>query len=386
MAALSIHLSGAAVAERFRNWRRQLIADARFQRWAAASPLTRRLAQRKARALFDLCAGFVYSQILSACVKLEVFELLRAGAKDCETLAARMGLSVPAARRLLKGAASLRLLRALPGDRFALDDLGAAMIGNPGIAAFVAHHDLLYADLGDPVRLLRGQADTALSQFWPYAADRPGESGERAAAGNDGERCAPYCDLMARTQALVAESILDAYPFARHQRLMDVGGGDGAFLAAAARRAPNLALTLFDLPPVAARARRDFAALGLSGRVEAIGGDMLRDPLPVGADVVSLIRVLHDHDDESARALLAAIRAALPRGGVIVVAEPMSGARGAEPMGDAYFGFYLLAMGRGRPRTAQEVGGLLSDSGFRGARVIKTSSPLLVSALMAFSV
>ena len=83
---------------------------------------------------------------------------------------------------------------------------------------------------------------------------------------------------MSRTQALVAETILDAYPFARHRRLLDVGGGEGAFLAAAARRAPNLALTLFDLPPVAARARRDFAALGLSGRVEAIGGDMLARP------------------------------------------------------------------------------------------------------------
>src|SRR5579871_2488296 len=124
MAALSIHLSGMAVTERLRSWRSRLIADARFQRWAATSPLTRRLARRNARALFDLCAGFVYSQILNACVKLEVCELLRVGSKDCETLAARMGLSVPAARRLLKGAASLRLLRALPGDRFALDDLG----------------------------------------------------------------------------------------------------------------------------------------------------------------------------------------------------------------------------------------------------------------------
>ena len=176
MAALSAGLSGATVVERIRDWRSRIIADARFQRWAANSPFTRRLAQRKARALFDLCAGFVYSQVLSACVKLEVFELLRAGPKDCEALAPRMALSVPAARRLLKAAASLRLLRALPNDRFALDDLGAAMIGNPAIAAFVAHHDLLYDDLRDPVALLRGEHETALSRFWPYAANRPGEA------------------------------------------------------------------------------------------------------------------------------------------------------------------------------------------------------------------
>ena len=81
MAALSVGLSGATVVERIRDWRSRVIADARFQRWAASSPLTRRLAQRKARALFDLCAGFVYSQVLSACVKLEVFDLLAGGSE-----------------------------------------------------------------------------------------------------------------------------------------------------------------------------------------------------------------------------------------------------------------------------------------------------------------
>ena len=42
---------------------------------------------------------------------------------------------------------------------------------------------------------------------------------------------------------------------------------------------------------------------------------------------------------------------ALPADGTLLLAEPMAGSRGAEPVGDAYFGFYLLAMGSGRPRT-----------------------------------
>ncbi len=36
---------------------------------------------------------------------------------------------------------------------------------------------------------------------------------------------------MAASQPLVADEILDAYPFARHRCLLDVGGGDGSFLA-----------------------------------------------------------------------------------------------------------------------------------------------------------
>jgi demethylspheroidene O-methyltransferase len=382
MAALSAGLSRATVVERMRDWRSRIIADERFQRWAANSPITRRVAQRKARALFDLCAGFVYSQVLSACVKLEVFELLRPGAKDCEALAPRMALSVPAARRLLKAAASLGLLRALPNDRFALDDLGAAMIGNPAIAAFVAHHDLLYSDLRDPVALLRGEHETALSGFWPYAVNRPGAA-DNDAAPKDVERCDAYSELMTRTQALVSETVLDAYRFDRHRRLMDVGGGEGAFLAAAAKRVPNLELALFDLPAVATRARERLGSLGIGGRVETFAGDMLRDRLPRGADVISLVRVLHDHDDESARTLIAAIRDALPRGGSIVVAEPMAGAPGAEPMGDAYFGFYLLAMGRGRPRTMGEIAQLLKAEGFEAERAAKTGNPMVVSVFVA---
>ncbi len=81
--------------------------------------------------------------------------------------------------------------------------------------------------------------------------------------------------------------------------------------------------------------------------------------------------------------ILAAIRDALPPGGAIVVAEPMAGAPGAEPMGDAYFGFYLLAMGRGRPRTMAEIAQLLDAAGFEAGREAKTRNPLVVSVFVA---
>ena len=54
----------------------------------------------------------------------------------------------------------------------------------------------------------------------------------------------------------------------------------------------------------------------------------------------------------------------------------MAGIRGAEPMGDAYFGFYLLAMGRGRPRTPDEIGALLREAGFARPLTLRTAEPL----------
>ena len=359
-----------SLAERLVRLRTGLIARPGFQRWAARFPLTRGLVRRRSRALFDLCAGFVYSQILSACVRLEIFQRLAEGPQSAATIAAGADLSLAATQRLLKAATSLRLLRALPGDRFALDDFGAAVIGTPGLSAMIAHHALLYDDLSDPVALLRTGAGERLSRFWAYAPT--GAEAQKA-----------YSELMAASQAFIAEDVLDAFAFAGRTQLMDVGGGEGVFLRAVARRAPHLRLGLFDLPLVADRARSAFTAAGLEARIDAIGGDFLSDPLPRGADVFSLIRVLHDHDDPPAQALLRRIHAALPPGGILLIAEPMSGIPGAEPIGDAYFGFYLLAMGRGRPRTSQEIVHMLRSAGFASVHNLRTPRPAVVTALLA---
>ena len=359
--------------------RNRVISNPRFQRWAAASPLTRFIARRRARALFDLCAGFVYSQVLAAFVQLRLCDHLADGPRSVEALARLTDLPPEAATRLLRAAASLGLVRPMAGDRYALDDLGASMIGNPSVAAFIAHHALLYDDLRDPVALLRGQTQTRLSQFWPYAGDRPRTASDAQAPP---EGYAAYSALMAQSQALVAQDILEAWPMARHRRLMDVGGGEGVFIAEAAASAPNLQLQLFDLPPVAARAQAALAGRGLASRVECIGGSFLCDPLPRGADIISLVRIVHDHDDESALALLRAIHAALPSGGTLLVAEPMAGTPGAEPIGDAYFGFYLLAMGRGRARRPDELKQLLEAAGFKQTRVLSTRRPLLAGAMV----
>ncbi len=363
--------------ERWIVWRNRRLADPRFQRWAAGFWPTRRIARTRARALFDLTAGFVYTQVLYACVRLALFDRLADGAQSLTTLAAESDLPVDEARRLLRAAASLGLLEALPRDRFALGPHGAALLGNPAVTAMVEHHDLLYADLADPLALLRARGQgTRLGDFWAYArAERP--------AGVADERVAAYTRLMSASQHLIAGEVLDAYPLARHRRLLDIGGGDGTFLSAVGARAPHLHLTLFDLPPVAARARARFDAAGMAERTATVGGSFFHDALPTGADIATLVRVLHDHDDDAVRRILAGAARALPEGGVLLVAEPMAGTRGAEPIGDAYFGFYLLAMGSGRARTPDELTTLLTEAGFRDIRPVRTRRPLMTELLQA---
>ena len=374
-------LSGARATagwlSRLLAWREACLSSPRFQRWAAAFPLTRPIARRNARASFDLVAGFVYSQVLQACVQLDLLPRLRGRPASVEQLADELGLRPEAVACLLRAAAALRLVEPREAGRFGLGEQGAALLGNPGAIAMVRHHDVLYRDLADPVALLRAPRGSAgLARYWAYAADAtPGAL--------PAERVDEYTSLMAQSQGLVAGEILDAYPLGRHRVLLDVGGGDGSFLAAAGARWPRLQLRLFDLPPVVERARRRFAAAGLEARAAGYGGDFRRDPLPGGADLVSLVRVLHDHDDEVVLRILREVARVLPPDGRLLIAEPMSGTTGAEPMGDAYFGFYLFAMGSGRPRTLAEVGRLLDLAGFERPVPYATRVPLLTRVLVA---
>jgi demethylspheroidene O-methyltransferase len=367
----------SVVRERWCDFRNRLLASPRFQRWAASFPLTRRIAAHRARSLFDVCAGFVYSQILLACVRLDLFSVLAGGPQELSQLAERLQLSELAVERLLRAAETLGLVERRAGGQYGLGAQGAALLGNPGIAAMVEHHSMLYADLADPVALLRGNGgSTALAQYWPYAsATEPSALTE--------ERVAGYTALMSASQAFVAGDVLDAYPLASHHCLLDVGGGDGAFLSAVAARWPHLRLMLFDLPPVASRARERFEREGLGDRAQVFAGDVMRDPLPAGADVISLVRVIHDHDDEAAVQVLRAVHDLLPPRGALLLAEPMAGTPGAEPVGEAYFGFYLLAMGSGRPRTRAEIEMLLDAAGFASARAVRTRRPLLTSLIVA---
>ncbi len=360
-----------------RAWRDRLLASPRFVRWAIAFPPTRPFARRHARAVFDLAAGFVYSQVLAACVRLDVFRLLAAAPLPLEAFAARTRLPIDGARRLLEAAVSLKLLERRGGGRFGLGMLGAAVVAQPGIAAMVEHHALLYDDLRDPVALLRGERPaTALSAYWPYA----GAAAPRTASADE---VGSYSALMSASQRLIVEEVLAVHDFSAYRCLLDIGGGDGTFLATVAARYPRLRVLLFDLPAVASLGRARFEREGLLDRAEAIGGDFLVDELPRGADAAIFVRVLHDHDDERVRRMLLASRRALPADGTLLIAEPLADAPGAETVGAAYFGFYLLAMGRGRARTADELAALLEQAGFTAPQRVRTRLPLQTGLLVA---
>jgi len=328
------------------------------------------VATRNTRALFDIVAGFVYAQTLAAMVELDIFRRLGQSPADTATLAAETGLPERSVEVLMTSAAALGLVdRRRAGWGLGLK--GAAILGQGGIAEMVAHHRHFYADLADPVRLMRGDRPTELARFWTYAA------GERAGDGD----AAGYTALMAASQAFVATAVLHHAAFARANHLADIGGGAGAFAIAALERHPKLTATVCDRPDVLPHARAAIENAGLSGRARAIAVDFFADPPPPEADLLTLVRICHDHDDEAVARLLGNLARGAPNAPLLVI-EPMADRRNPSGL-DAYFPWYFSAMGQGRYRSADELSALLRDAGYRSVRPLRSRNPTLVRVLTA---
>jgi demethylspheroidene O-methyltransferase len=188
---------------------------------------------------------------------------------------------------------------------------------------------------------------------------------------------------MSDTQGLVAEDTLRCADLSGVTRLLDVGGGTGAFLAAAGARYPSLDLALFDLPAVVGPARARFSAVGMAGRVTILPGSFRDDPIPAGADAISLVRVLYDHADDTVTNLLESVYAALPKGGRLIISEPMSGGAVPDAITDTYFAFYTLAMGTGRTRSAARIAELVAAAGFDHVSVRPGPRPYITGLVLA---
>ncbi|MEL6412161.1 MAG: methyltransferase [Pseudomonadota bacterium] len=354
-------------------WFTRLIARPGFQNFASSLPLGRWFAKRDGADIFEVLQGFVSSQVLFALVDLKILPSLLEGPKTADALG--FAHSIPADRmvQLLQAGAALGLLKQTRGGRFGLARKGAAILGVPGLADMIRHNKAFYADMADPAALMRGEGETHLQRFWPYVFGAGSEI--------DADVAQTYSNLMAESQVLVARDTLRMLPIKGDVTVLDVGGGSGVFLSEVLRRNKRAKAMLFDLPEVIPAAQTRVQELGHQRRISLHGGDFRRDSLPQGADVISLVRVLYDHGDETVEPLLSRVYEALPKGGRLIVTEPMSGGVRPERAGDVYFAFYTMAMGTGRTRSAARIAEMCEAAGFQPKRMRPPLRPYITTAI-----
>ncbi len=343
----------------------------------AKFPILRALISYEGNKIHEVMSGFVYSQILHLLINLGVFQFLKKEGRSLEEVGQFLELANERSLLLLRGGCALNLI-CYKRNKYWLTRVGAQIVGVPGLMDMIQHNQILYRDLVDPVQLLQGKSETELSHFWPYVRKEGKKKKISPKVSSE------YSKLMQTSQRLVAEQTLQAYSLKGVKRILDIGGGTGAFLLGVKNKYPSIEATVFDLPNVIDVAKSNHQQTdGIVGHLNFCPGDFLKDDFPSNQDVICLVRVLYDHEDTTVELLLRRIYEALPKGGSLLITEPMSGGVKAMRSSDCYFSFYTLAMTTGKVRSFEEHKAILLKVGFSNIVKHVVSAPFITQVMSA---
>ena len=319
----------------------------------------------------QLCNYWQVWSIKAAC-ELGLADHFNDGPKSAAEIAASAGLNPEALFRLLR----------------ALSDCGVFEQTAPGVFAHTERSQLLRSDLPQSMKWM------VLSEFGPErvpawmnlpASIQTGKIAfDEVYGGKDvwsyyrehpeqGDRFARW---MTASSHAVAQAIHEVFDFSRYKTVVDVAGGQGAFLTSILERNPQLRGILYDLPPVIAQAPAH-------PRIEAVAGDIFTT-VPKGGDLYILKWIIHDWEEAKAIQVLKNVHRAMQPGCTLILIEGLVSETNSQPGPDMikWMDMNMMVMTGGRERTEAEYRRLLTDGGFQLDRVIPTASiaTLLVSS------
>jgi O-methyltransferase domain/Dimerisation domain len=314
-------------------------------------------ADTPATTLLRLTTGYQISQAIHVAAELRLADLIGDEPVSAEAIAPRVGAHVGSLYRLLRALSTVAIFRETDDRSFVgspMSDLlrtdhprsmwgWAALIGRP-------YQREIWGDLLHSVRTGEDAPHHLYKMdLWEYRADKPEETTIFNAAMSAGSRN-------------VAPAIIAAYDFARFARIVDVGGANGAFLAAILTASPRSTGVVFDLPHVVREAAAVIRAAGLEGRCETAEGSYF-NAVPPGGDAYILKSVLMDATDEEAGTILQNVRTAMGARGTLLVIEGLIGAPN-EGQQDAFFDLTMLVATGGSVRTKDEWAAVFAAGGF----------------------
>lgn len=277
--------------------------------------------------LREMATAFQRSRVLLTAYELGVFSALGDGTKSAAEVASELGSDERATDRLMNALCALGLLRK-KGGRFSNSAAAARYLvrGKPEYMAGLMHTVHLWDSWSTLTEAVR-KGGTVSS---PAIQEREDEWLEAFIAAMH-ER--------AKRNAATVVSLLD---LSGVSRVLDVGGGSGAFAMAFVRARDGITATVFDLPKVIPLTRRYVSAEGLEDRVETVIGDYQVDELGTGYDLVFLSAIVHSNSVDQNRVLLRKCAGALNPGGQVVIQDFVMEADRTRPEFGTLFALNML--------------------------------------------
>ena len=327
------------------------------------------------RRLWDLWLSGLHQPSIVAAEEAGLFSALaEAPATDTE-VAMRLGFDDRATRILLRLLAALRVLLLREGRYHLGDEARTYLVkGSPwywapmaSVAVSEWHRDRLLE------KLRQRNSDQAAGPEGTPLVSSEGHAADDWAAGNVSlQRARAVAARMHAHSLPAAVGVARHYDFSRVTRLLDVGGGSGCFMVAAAQAHPHLRCTVLELPAMCEVANGYIEAGGVTVRVDVCAVDMFRQPWPVGYDAIFFSNIWHDWNVRTCQWLAARAYEALPSGGRILLHEMLLDEDGAGPLTAASFSMMMLLMTQGQQFTAGELKTILEGAGFGNVGVLAT--------------
>ena len=300
--------------------------------------------------IMRIASGFMAAKHLFAASELGLFEALADAPADLDALAARTGLSRRSARISADAMVALGLLER-DGDRYRNSPVGAAFLAGRG-----------FVDMRPLLRLW----DKISYPTWEALAEVLGSGPPHQVFDlDDAQRTVVSAGIEAAL-AGPAAALGEVVDFSAHRRLLDVGGGTGSWSIATVTRYPHLRATVYELPVTAEIARARIADAGLAGRISVVAGDAMSDDVPTGYDAVLVANLLHCFSPGDDATLLRRIRAAVPDGGRLLLADFWTDATHTQPLHAALMaGEFAVHVRDGDVYSVDEVRSWLPGTGWR---------------------
>ncbi|MET9297500.1 methyltransferase [Streptomyces sp. NPDC003077] len=325
----------------------------------AADPATRALMVR-------MTYGYMTSQMIHTAVELRIPELLRAGPRRSDELAALTDTHPPSLYRLLRSLATFGVLLETDPGRFALAPAGTPLDpcaegGIDAITRLFCGEQVWrsWGRLAYSIRTGRAAFEAVHDRdFYAYVSE-------------DSDFARTFRDAMAENASFEAPFIVAAHDFGQYRTIVDVGGGDGTLLSAVLAEHEKVRGIVLETPAMADVARERIARAGLAERCEVVAGDFF-DAVPDEGDAYLIKSVLHNWDDERCVALLRSCRAAMGPQDRLLVLEPVlpATARAATCVETAFSDLNMLVLTAGGfERTEEQFRTVFAAAGFELAGI-----------------
>jgi (2Fe-2S) ferredoxin/2-polyprenyl-3-methyl-5-hydroxy-6-metoxy-1,4-benzoquinol methylase len=300
--------------------------------------------------------GFQVSRVLLTAIELDVFTAVAQGGRADE-VAAKLVTDRRATEMLLDALVALEVL-----------EKGHGTYRNTPLSA----RYLVAGSLDDARGALMHSAH--LWPRWSTLTDcvRQGTSvTHREQVDRGDEWTTAFIAAMHRNAAARSAAVVRATGLDGARRMLDVGGGSGAYSIAFTRASQDLCAEVLDLPTVLPIAQRHIAEAGLSDRITTRAGDLRSDDLGSGYDLILLSAICHMLGPEPNLNLLRRCFAALSPGGRVVIQDFILAPDRTSPRSGALFALNMLVgTPEGSCYTSEEYESWLRQVGFADVRCV----------------